>query len=173
MFLSDRKGDMTALKLPPGSYLNPRVSPDGKRLALETSDGRQVAIAVYDLAGTSSLRRLTFAGNNRLPIWSADGTRVAFQSDREGDAAIFWQPVDGSTAERLTRPEPGTTHVPESWSPRDDLFLFSVKKGFETTLWTYSMRDRKAVSFRRRHLGRVSHRRGLFPGRAMGGVSVG
>jgi Tol biopolymer transport system component len=147
VFLSDRRGDMTALKLPPGSYLNPRVSPDGKRLAFETHDGRQAAIAVYDLAGTSSLRRLTFVGNNRLPIWSADGTRVAFQSDREGDAAIFWQPVDGSTAERLTRPDPGTTHVPESWSPREDLFLFSIKKGFETTLWTYSMRDRKATRF--------------------------
>src|SRR5204862_2544197 len=132
LFLSDRKGEMTALKLPPGSYLNPRVSPDGKRLAFETSDGRQAAIAVYDLAGTSSQRRLTFAGNNRLPIWSADGTRVAFQSDREGDAAIFWQPVDGSTAERLTRPEPGTTHVPESWSARHDVFLFSVNEGFET-----------------------------------------
>jgi len=72
---------------------------------------------------------------------------VAFQSDREGDAAIFWQPVDGSTAERLTRPQAGTTHVPESWSTREDVFLFSVKKGFETTLWTYSMRDRKATRF--------------------------
>ncbi len=36
----------------------------------------------------------------------ADGKRVAFQSDREGDRAIFWQPVGGGTAERLTRPEP-------------------------------------------------------------------
>jgi len=78
VFLSDRRGDMTALKLPPGSYLNPRVSPDGKRLAFETHDGRQAAIAVYDLAGTSSLRRLTFVGNNRLPIWSADGKSIAF-----------------------------------------------------------------------------------------------
>jgi len=72
---------------------------------------------------------------------------VAFQSDREGDRAIFWQPVDGGTAERLTQPEPGTSHVPESWAPRNDVFLFSATKGSEATLWTFSVRDRKASRF--------------------------
>ena len=53
-------------------------------------------------------QRLTFGGNNRFPIWSSDGKRVAFQSDRDGDLAIFWQPADGTgTAERLTKPDQG------------------------------------------------------------------
>ena len=147
VFLYDRKGGMTALKLPPGLYGYPRVSPDGKRIALETRDDKQTAISVYDLSGTNSLRRLTFGGNNRLPIWSADGKRLAFQSDRDGDRAIFWQSVDGGTAERLTRPEPGTSHVPESWAPRADLFLFSVTRESASTLWTFSVRDRKASRF--------------------------
>jgi serine/threonine-protein kinase len=147
VFLYDRKGDVTMLKLPPGSYSYPRVSPDGKWLAIETSDRKQAAISLYELSGASSVRRLTFGGNNRLPIWSADGKRVAFQSDREGDRAVFWQAVDGGTAERLTRPEPGTWHVPESWSPRDDEFLFSVAKETEFSLWTFSIPDRKASRF--------------------------
>jgi serine/threonine-protein kinase len=146
VFLYDRKGDATALKLPPGSYAYPRVSPDGKRIAVETNDGKQTAISIYDLAETSSLRRLTFGGNNRLPIWSADGKRLTFQSDREGDPAIFWQPVEGGTAERLTRPEAGTSHVPESWGPRD-IFLFSATKQGQTTLWTFSVTDRKSSPF--------------------------
>jgi serine/threonine-protein kinase len=146
VFLYDRKGEATALKLPPGSYAYPRVSPDGKRIAVETNDGKQTAISIYDLAETSSLRRLTFGGNNRLPIWSADGKRLAFQSDREGDAAIFWQPVDGGTAERLTRPDAGTSHVPESWGPRD-IFLFSATKDAQTTLFTFSVTDRKSSRF--------------------------
>ena len=55
--------------------------------------------------GKAPRRRLTFGGNNRFPIWSADGKRIVFQSDRDGDAALFWQPADGSgTAERLTTP---------------------------------------------------------------------
>lgn len=147
VFLHDRKGAITPLKLPPGLYSYPRVSPEGKRIVLATSDGKEATISLYDLEGTSSLRRLTFGGNNRLPIWSADGKRVAFQSDREKDLAIFWQPVDGGTAERLTRPERGMSHVPESWAPRGDVFLFSATKGSESTLWIFSVRDRKASRF--------------------------
>ena len=111
---------------------------------------------MYDLSGTNSLKRLTFGGNNRLPIWSADGKRVAFQSDRDGDRAIFWQAADGGTAERLTRPEPGTAHVPESWSPRGDVFLFRATTKSSTTLWTFSIRDRNAARFGDGDIGSVS-----------------
>ena len=98
----------------------------------------------------SSMRRLTFGGKNRLPIWSADSRRVAFQSDREGDAAIFWQPADGTgTAERLTKPEPGTAHSPESWSPDGAHVLFSVTKGSNVSLWTLSLQDKKVAPFGR------------------------
>ena len=59
-----------------------------------------------------------------------DSQRVAFQSDRDGDLAIFRQPADGTgAAERLTRPTPGETHAPESWSPKGDSFLFTSRKG--------------------------------------------
>jgi serine/threonine-protein kinase len=147
VYIFDRKGGATPLKLARGAYTVPRASPDGKWLALETNDGKQAAVSLYELSGGSSVRRLTFEGNNRLPIWSRDGRRIAFQSDRDGDRAIFWQSVSGGVAERLTHPEPGTSHVPESWSPRDDLFLFSATKGSETTLWTFSVRERKASRF--------------------------
>jgi serine/threonine-protein kinase len=148
LMLFDRKGGVEALKLPPGSYVNPRVSPDGKRVAFDTSDKKEAMVSIYALSGASSIVRLTFGGNNRYPIWAADGKRVAFQSDREGAPAIFWQPADGGTAERLTKPDAGTSHVPESWSPTDsDTFLFSATKGTESSLWTFSIRDRKATPF--------------------------
>ena len=147
LFLFDRKGGAEALKLPPGLYAYPRISPDGKRVAVETSDGKETNVSIYDLSGVSSVRRLTFGGNNRFPIWSADGQRLAFQSDRERDPAVFWQAVEGGTAERLTKPDSGTAHVPESWSPSGDAFLFSVTKGSEISLWAFSMRDRKATPF--------------------------
>lgn len=143
----DRSGQVETLKLPPGSYAYPRVSPDGKWIALESTEGREAFVGVYDLSGASSFRRLTFGGNNRMPIWSADGRRVIFQSDREGDLGLFWQPVDGGPAERLTRPEQGTAHVPEAWSPRGDVFLFSVGKGSSFSLHTFSIGDRRATPF--------------------------
>ena len=72
---------------------------------------------------------------------------MVFQSDRDGAPGIFRQPVDGGPAERLTRPEPGTVHVPEAWSPTDDVLLFNASTRQATALWTLSLRDRKAAPF--------------------------
>jgi eukaryotic-like serine/threonine-protein kinase len=147
VMLFDRKGNSEVLKLPAGRYAYPRVSPDGKRLAIETTDGRETNVSIYELSGTSSPRRLTFGGNNRYPMWSADGRRVTFQSDREGDRAIFWQPADGGTAERLTKPDPGVSHLPESWSPDGGTLLFSAMKGTDVSLWMLGLSDRKTAPF--------------------------
>jgi len=89
----------------------------------------------------TSIRRLTFGGNNRFPIWAADGKRIAFQSDRDGDRGIFWLPVDGGKAERLTKADEGTSHVPEAWAPDGDRFLYTVTKGSSVTLWTVSLKE--------------------------------
>jgi serine/threonine-protein kinase len=146
--LADRKGDVEPLKLPPGPYVMPRVSPDGTRIAVGTDDGREAIVWIYDLSGTTAIRRLTYGGNNRFPIWSSDGKRVAFQSDREGDLAIFWQVADGKeAAERLTKPEQGTSHVPESWSPKSDRLLFSVTKASDMSLWMFSLQDKSVTPF--------------------------
>jgi eukaryotic-like serine/threonine-protein kinase len=146
----DPKGGIEPLKLPRGRYETARVSPDGKRLAFGSEDAREAIVWIYDLSGTTSMRRLTVGGRNRYPIWSADGARVAFQSDREGDVSIFWQGADGTgPAERLTTAEPGTFHVPESWSPKGDRLLFSTftKASLGASLWTFSLQDRKVERF--------------------------
>ena len=101
------------LKVPSGVFDAPRVSPDGKRVALGIDDVKGANIWIYDLSGASSIRQLTFGGRNRFPVWTADGQRVAFQSDREGDRGIFWQRADGTdTAQRLTKPDPGALTYP-------------------------------------------------------------
>jgi serine/threonine protein kinase/Tol biopolymer transport system component len=153
--LFDRKGSSQLLKMPPGPYSLPRISPDGTRVAFER-DGN---IGIYDLAGTSAIRRITFDGRSHAPIWSADGERVAFQSEREGDKGIWLQRADGTGApERLTKPEPGTSHLAESWMPNGDRFLFSVTKGSAMSLWLFSLQDRQATPF-----GHVTTTTALFP----------
>jgi hypothetical protein len=87
-------------------------------------------------------------------VWSPD-KHVTFQSDREGDLALFWQPAGGTgRAERLTTPEKGTSHVPESWSPDGRVLLYTVTKGPDTlngprdiSLWMLSMKDRSVGPF--------------------------
>jgi serine/threonine-protein kinase len=145
--LIDRHGRIEPLKLSTGMYEAPRVSPNGTQIAFSSIDSG--AVWIYDLAGTTAPRRLTFEGRNRFPIWSANGERVAFQSDREGDLAIFVQRSDGTgKAERLTKPVQGASHVPDAWSPvNDDHLLFSETKGTEVSLRMLSVRERKVMLF--------------------------
>jgi serine/threonine protein kinase/Tol biopolymer transport system component len=146
--LVDRNGAAQPLKLPPGAYEYPRLSPDGKRIAFGTDNGKDASVWIFDVAGASSARRLTLGGRNRVPVWSADGQRVAFQSDRDGDLGLFWQRADGTTAaERLTTPDKGTAHVPESWSPDGKTLLFSVAKGSSYAVAALSLTDKKVTPF--------------------------
>jgi Tol biopolymer transport system component len=148
LILIDRKGMKEQLKLTPDSYQAPRLSPDGKQIVVGTDDGKEAIVWIYKLSGTSPRRKLTFGGRNRFPIWSVNGQRIAFQSDREGDLGIWWQRADGnSPAERLTKADEGTSHVPESWSPQGDRLLVSIVKSAGNALSTLSMPDKKLVAF--------------------------
>jgi eukaryotic-like serine/threonine-protein kinase len=146
--LIDRHGAIEPLKLQPGPYQAPRMSPDRKRIVFGTDDGKEAIVWVYDLSGASTMQRLTTGGNSRFPIWTADSKRIVFQSDREGDLAIFWQAADGTgAAERLTTPAPGESHVPDSWSPRSATLLFDVKQGEAVSLWAFSLTERTSAPF--------------------------
>src|SRR5262245_36474103 len=139
------EGGSDARYLPPGLYETLRVSPDGKRIAYSNTTGSDRSIYIHDLSSSASPRRLTFGGRSRFPVWSADGLRVAFQSDRDGDLAIFWQRADGTdAAERLTRPEPGTRHFPNAWSPQGDALVYTAFKDSVWSAWRFSVRERKA-----------------------------
>jgi serine/threonine protein kinase len=144
--LLDRQGVETPLKLSPGPYAAPRAAPDGTRVAMESNDGREAFIGVYELAANTALRRITFGGNNQSPVWSPDGKRLAFQSGREGDLAIFSVAADGTgAAERLTKPGAGESHVPQTWY--GDVLLFDVVKGNDVSLWQLSLKDKTIAPF--------------------------
>jgi len=146
--LFDRTGAAESLNVPLGPYYNPRVSPDGTMLAVGTDDSKEAAIWIYGFAKSSAARRLTFGGRNTSPVWSADGRRVTFQSTREGDASIWWQRADGTdAATRLTRPEQGASHTPQSWSPDGKHLLFDEARSDRVAIMDWSLADGKATLF--------------------------
>jgi Tol biopolymer transport system component len=146
--LADRNGVLQALKLPARNYQTPRVSADGKRVAVAIEEGPESNIWLYDLTRPNAPNRLTFGGKNRFPVWSPDGQWIAFQSDREGDLGIFRQRADGSgVAERLTKPEKDIAHAPESWSPKGDIVLFRAAEGTNFSLWSFAIGEKKAAPF--------------------------
>jgi Tol biopolymer transport system component len=146
--LFDRSGASEAVNVPPGPYSEPRMSPDGRAIAVGHNDGRAVSIWVYEMSGEGSAQRLTFGGQDRYPVWTADSRRVVFQSDREGDLALFSQRADRTgTAERLTRPEKGVAHVALSASPNGAVLLVDRIADGKTTLMTLSLRDGTLAPF--------------------------
>jgi serine/threonine-protein kinase len=83
----------------PGSYLTPRLSPDGHRLAVAiTRDGKQT-LRVYDFARETWTRLTSEAGPELLPAWTRDGEFIAFRSGN----SLAWARSDGSgSVQRLS-----------------------------------------------------------------------
>ena len=72
-------------------FQNPRLSPDGKQLALGAGDD----IWLYDIERQTS-SRLTEEGANSYPGWTPDGTAVTLGSDRSGTFDLYQKAGDGS-----------------------------------------------------------------------------
>src|SRR5262249_7810877 len=95
----DRQGKVDPLHFESRDYEEPRLSPDGKRVAV-TIRGDNPDIWVLDLArGTSA--RLTFEdGEDETPIWTPDGAKVIYSADRLGHPRMLYEKsFDGSGAE--------------------------------------------------------------------------
>jgi len=99
----DRQGHEDPLKAPARAYAIPRVSPDGKRVALDIRE-RQSNVWTWDLA-RETLTRVTFGPDaDRAPIWTPDGGGLIFASQRGGSQGLFWHAADGTgTDTRLTQ----------------------------------------------------------------------
>jgi hypothetical protein len=98
----DRKGEATPLTEIRRTYAGPRLSPDGRRLAVAAGFSNS-DIWILDLA-RGSWDRLASGGLNSTPVWSSDGAHIAFASNRSGPINTFWIPVDRSSpAEQLTK----------------------------------------------------------------------
>src|SRR6185369_7450755 len=100
------------------------------------------------MSGKSEIRRLTQAGKrNTRPIWTPDGKKVVFGSDREPAWGIYEQPADGSAlAVRLTTAKDKDEQYAESWSPDGKTLVFvSTPPNNNWDIWTFS-RDGGATS---------------------------
>ena len=112
----DRGGREEVLGVEPGRYSFPQFSPDGTRLALvRVDEGRGGDIHIYDLA-RRNFTQLTFSEEDeRAPLWTPDGQRVVFTSNRDGARNLYVKNADGTgDVERLT--ESDDIQVASSWS---------------------------------------------------------
>ncbi len=122
-----RDGKTAVLRAAKADWTNPRFSPDGQKLAVEIFDGRQRDLWVYEWA-RDTLTQLTFdPGQDRLPVWTPDGRRLVFASDRAtaGTLNLYWVNADGSgEVTRLT--DSSDDQWPWSWHPGGRFLAFDA-----------------------------------------------
>ncbi len=148
-----RNGIEQTLGAPARSYNQPRLSPDGKRVAVDVIENIQgMQVWLYDFA-RDTLAPFTFEGVNRHPVWTPDGRRVAFMSNREGPTQIFWQLADGSGGpERLTNNAATSIAdvlpIPYSWSPDGETLDFvQLTPTTGAEFWALHVHDGKTQRF--------------------------
>jgi serine/threonine-protein kinase len=134
----DRKGVVapvgTPLRRP---YAFPRLSPDERRLVVAL-EGIQDNLWIYDFAA-KTLNRLTFEGNNDWPLWTPDGKKVTYASNRSEPWQIFWRLADGSGKEERLLAKPGDQQ-PYSWSPDGKLLaLLADAPSTGQDVWVLSL----------------------------------
>jgi len=119
----DRAGRQIGSFGDPDLHFNPRLSPDGTQIAFDKYDtGTQTTqIWVGDVARGVQTPLTSGSNSNASPVWSPDGSRIAFQSDRKHQADVYVRQVQGSGSDEALTDEDGQK-VPTDWS-RDDRFL--------------------------------------------------
>jgi serine/threonine-protein kinase len=117
----DREGGVEPIAAPPRLYVHPRLSPDGRRIAVAITEPKN-DVWTYDLT-RDILSLVTYEGSNAYPIWTRDSQRIAYVSTREGsNPNVFWKSADGTGPEERLLTSPNI-QVTETFGP-DGILVF-------------------------------------------------
>ena len=147
----DESGKQMGLVGQPGVF-EPFLSPDGKHVAYSAGDaeGKTYDIWLMDLVrGVQT--RFTFGPiNNRMPVWSPDGARIAYASLRQSQFTLFVKDASGAGKEEVLL-ESESNNFPSDWSRDGRYILFSsddTKGKTKLDIWVLPLfGDRKAYPY--------------------------
>jgi len=122
----------------PGEYYNVALAPDGRRVAA-TYGQENTDIWIVDPARSVNTRFTFDAGGDYTPVWSPDGSKIAFMSDRTTPTGIYIKQSSGAGAESLRFRLPVRASV-TGWS-RDGRFLVGIARQPNTTwdIWIFPL----------------------------------
>jgi len=100
------------------------LSPDGSKLAFAVADGDERDVWVLDSARGTTARLTSDPVPDSQPVWSPDGSLIAFRSDRDG-GGVFVRQSDGASAARRLTQAGGGFHIPYTFTPDGTRVLFT------------------------------------------------
>jgi serine/threonine-protein kinase len=133
-----RDGKTSPLREAKADWANVRFSPDGQKVAMDISDGKQRDIWVYEWS-RDTLTQLTFDPNeDSSPVWTPDGRRIVFNSDRAkpGIRNMYWVNADG-TGDVTRLIDSPNVQLAMSWHPSGKFLSFMQQNsgGTQATGW--------------------------------------
>ena len=146
----DRSGKILSTVGTVNAYSNISLSPDERQAAVTLSTGTPPNndVWIVDLARAVS-RRLTFdPGDDSHPVWSPDGSRIAYQSLRSAEPGIRTAPAIGGAGEELLLKfvRPVTVGYPTDWSHDGRFIAYMQGASGDSNAWVLPVSgDRKPL----------------------------
>jgi Tol biopolymer transport system component len=131
----------------PSWMLNPDLSIGDRTVVVQRSTATGWDLWTIDTARGALMRLTSDPASEWCPVWSHDGSRVAFASDRGGQFDLYEKAVAGSAAETPLFASP-LWKIPVDWS-RDDRFLLfrSLDSRTGSDLWALPLEgDRTPIA---------------------------
>lgn len=140
----DRQGEVVGMAGEPAQYIQIELSPDDTQIAIARRDplavdkGGQngnIDIWLRELARGISTRFTFDLGAERMPMWSPDGSTIAFTSDRDGPYNLYQKPSSGAGNDEALL-KSGEDKFLQDWSPDGRFLLYATQShGTGLDLW--------------------------------------
>ncbi len=121
----DREGKyLGTIGQPQETIRHPRLSPDGREVAVTGFEKNNNDIWIHDVARQVKINFTIDEATDLLPIWSPSGDRIAFTSGRTGSRAIYIKRADDSGEAAEMVQDPAFNQFVTDWSPDERILLF-------------------------------------------------
>jgi Tol biopolymer transport system component len=126
----DRAGKVVAVVSDRGNYGDVELSPDGTRAAVSLLDSSLGTrdLWVVDVARGVKTRLTSDRAEENTPVWSPDGSRIVFDSSRQGPLELFEKAANGVGADKIVLVD-RRNKFPSSWSPDGRFIMYMVDNG--------------------------------------------